>query len=284
MLYLKIGLISSFPSTRRAYCLSCLFTDHPKYSPSYRYLYNRIDHQKIIVNYPTEAMYQYDPILASALDSFRFYLDDPNREVIDRLRRAGIRYIAVSDSRIKVKFDDMGYTPLVYLDGVAIYEFKAVNELDLKSLVLCNAFTLGDDLTYDHSLPTQVGTWSKGGISSTGVAGALLYGPYASIGPGKYNLNIYGILPSGSVTIEVVSKMGGVNYLNFILDRSMVNSDGSFSIQKTVNIDKDVVNGLEVRVWVNTDSVIEVQGYVLNKADSAGSSSQCQGLKFNLGR
>jgi hypothetical protein len=247
-------------------------------------MYNRIDHQKIVVNYPSSSMIQYDPILASALDSFRFYLDDPNREVIDRLRRAGIRYIAVSDSRIKVKFDDMGYTPLVYLDGVAIYEFEAVNELDLKSLVLCNAFTLGDDLTYDNSLPTLVGTWSTGGISSTGVAGALVYGPYASIGAGEYDLNIYGILSSGSVTIEVVSKMGGVNYLNFILDRSMVNSDGSFSIQKTVNIDKDVVNGLEVRVWVNTDSVIEVQGYVLNKADSAGSSSQCQGLKFNLGR
>lgn len=262
-----------------------LLLELPYYGPSdppelsYRYMYDYIDHKKMFVNYPSSSMYQYDPILASGLDQFKHYLNNPDREVIDLLRRAGIRYIAVSDSQIKAQFDDMGYLPLVYLDGVAIYEFDAVNEINLKSLVLCNNFTLDYDLANDHSLPSNVGIWSNGGISSTGVEGALLLGPYAPVGAGEYTLKMYGILESGSVNIDIVSQKGIVVHQKFTLDKSMVDSDGYFAIQKTVNIDRDV-NDLEVRVWVNKDSMIEVQGYALSKA---GSSSQCQGLIFNKG-
>jgi len=245
--------------------------------PSYRYMYNRIDHKKTIVNYPSGLMYRYDPILASGLDQFEHYLNNPNREVIDLLRRAGIRYIAVSNAQIKAKFDDMGYVPLVYLDGVAIYEFDAVNEINLKSLVLCNKFTLEYDLSIDRSLPSNVGIWSKTGISSTGVAGALLLGPNTPVGAGEYTFKMYGILSSGSATIEIVSQKGNVVYQKFTLDKSMVASDGYFAIQKTVNIDRDV-NDLEVRVWVGRDTITEIQGYELSKA---GSSLQCQGLMFS---
>jgi len=261
-----------------------LLLELPFYSPSdspelgYRYLYNYIDHKKMIVNDPSNLMYQYDPILASGLDQFKQYLNNPNREVIDLLRSTGIKYIAVSDSKIKAKFDDMGYKPLVYLDGVAIYEFDAVNEFDLKSLVLCNTFALEYDLANVHSLPSNVGIWSAGGISSNGgLEGALLFGPYAPVGAGEYTLKMYGILSSGSVNIDIVSQKGIVVHQKFTLDRSMVDSDSSFSIQKTVNI-SSAVKDLEVRVWVNKDSIIEVQGYALSKADS---SLQCQGLMFN---
>lgn len=260
-----------------------LLLELPFYGPSgglgigYRYMYNRIDHQKTIVNFPAFLMFITDPILASGLDQFKTYVNNPTLEVIDLLRRAGIRYIAVSDSQIKAQFDIMGYTPLIYQDGVAIYEFDAVDEFDLKSLVLCNTFPLEYDLDNDQSLFSLVGIWSNGGISSTGVEGALLYGPYVPVGAGEYNLKMYGILSSGSVNIDIVSQKGIVVYQKFTLDRSMVASDGSFSIQKTVNIDSDA-NDLEVRVLVNKDSIIEVQGYELNKA---GSRSQCQGLMFN---
>jgi len=261
-----------------------LLLELPFYGPSdvpesgYIYMYNRIDHDKKLVNYPSHSMYQYDPKLASGLDQFKYYLNNPNREVIDKLRRAGVKYIAVSDSQIKAKFDNMDFTPIVYLDEVAIYEFDAVNEFDLKSLVLCNTFTLAYDLANDQSLPSLVGIWSESGISSKGgVEGALLFGPYIPVGAGEYNLNIYGILSSGSVIIDVVSQKGIVVHQKFTLDRSMVDSDGYFAIQKTVNIDSDV-NDLEVRFWVNKDSKIEVQGYTLSKADSG---LQCQGLMFN---
>lgn len=245
---------------------------------SYRYMYDYIDHKKMFINYPSSQLYQYDPTLASGLDHFKKYLNNPDREVIDLLSRAGIKYLAVNDSIIKFKFDNMGYIPIVSLDGVAIYEFNAENEFDVKSLVLCNSLMLEYDKTNIQYLPSTVGILLPGGISSTGVGGYLLYGPFATVGAGEYNLHIYGNLSSGSVNIKIVSNRGNVEYRQFTLDRSMANIDGEFSIQRTVII-ADAVNDLEVKFLVNEDSAIEIRGYDFSNADS---SPQCQGLMFNL--
>jgi len=225
-------------------------------------------------------MYKTNPLLASGLDQFKHYLNNPDREIIDLLRQADIKYIAVSDSKIKTKFDDMDYEPLVYLDGVAIYELGAVDDFDLKSLVLCNTFMLDYDFSTDRSLPSSpsnTGIWSNTGISSNGVEGALLYGPYVPVSAGVYNLKMYGKLSSGSVNVDVVSQVGTVTHLKLTLDKSLVDSDGNFSVQKTVSIDRNV-NDLQIRVWVNKESNIEIQGYVLSKVDS---HLLCQGLMFN---
>jgi len=263
-----------------------LLLELPFYGPSdapelsYPYLYNRIYHKKTIVNYPTYLMYKTNPLLASGLDQFKHYLNNPDREIIDLLRQADIKYIAVSDSKIKTKFDDMDYEPLVYLDGVAIYELGAVDDFDLKSLVLCNTFMLDYDFSTDRSLPSSpsnTGIWSNTGISSNGVEGALLYGPYVPVSAGVYNLKMYGKLSSGSVNVDVVSQVGTVTHLKLTLDKSLVDSDGNFSVQKTVSIDRNV-NDLQIRVWVNKESNIEIQGYVLSKVDS---HLLCQGLMFN---
>lgn len=261
-----------------------LLLELPFYGPSdvpelsYRYKYNYIDHKKKFVNYPSHLMYQYDPNLASALDQFKQDVNNPNREVIDLLRRAGVKYIAVSDAQIKAQFDNMGYTPLIYQEGVAIYEFYAEDEFDLESLVLCNSLPLEYDLSVNQNLPSNVGVWSTSGISTKGgVEGALLFGPYVPLGMGTYTFKIYGILSSGSVNIDIVSEKGNIVHQKFTLDRSMVDSDGYFDIQKEVNIDSDV-NDLEVRVLVNKDSIVDVQGYALSKADPG---LQCQGLMFN---
>ena len=245
--------------------------------PSYRYLYNFFDHKKELINYPASTMYQYDPVFALGLDQFKYYLNNPNPAVINLLSKAGVKYIAVSDSTIKAKFDALGYKPIVSQGGVAIYEFNATNEIDLKTLVLCNAATLKYDLSNLHYLPTNVGIISDQGISSNGKAGLLLSGPYAHVGAGTYTLKLYGTLSAGLVNIEIVSKNGTVIHQQFTLDTSVAANDGFFDIQKTVNINNDV-NDLEVRVMINKNSIIEVQGYIFSKVDT---NLQCQKLLFS---
>ena len=260
-----------------------LLLELPFYGPSesqanYRYIYNYIDHKKEFVNYPTQLMVQYDPILATGLEQFKYYLNNPNRDVIDRLRRAGIKYIAVSDPKIKKRFDSMGYAPLIYEGETAIYEFDATNELDLKSLVLCNKFLLEYDLSVSQNLSSNVGTWTDSGISSSGgVEGALLYGPYAPLNAGTYSFKMYGTLTSGTVNVDITSHGGTVVYEKFTLDKSMADSSGEFVIQKELVLDKDV-SDLEVRVWVNKDSQVEIQGYAINFPNPI---PQCQDLLFN---
>lgn len=112
------------------------------------------------------------------------------------------------------------------------------------------------------SLPSMIGAMQNGYRVSDGQPGFLIYGPYASIKSGDYELTVVGSSKfSNGSYIDVVSGSGAVVHARFEVE----NSSENFLLESgSINLPKNV-SDLEIRVWAEKDSVIQIKGYELTQ-------------------
>lgn len=117
-------------------------------------------------------------------------------------------------------------------------------------------------------LPSEagVGTLANGKISSTGKAGYLIFGPYASLDAGTYQVTLNGAiesLPEGShIVVDVVSGQGA-NTLGST-EISAVPATGAPLAEFTASLPSNV-SDIEVRVHVPENAHASVSGYHLEQ-------------------
>lgn len=108
---------------------------------------------------------------------------------------------------------------------------------------------------------TEVGSLDQGVLSSTSRSGFLLFGPYASLAPGKYRLILNGkVQNSENVRIDVVSSRGSISHGEFRIESDA--PIGGVILDETIFIDAHLADA-EVRVWVGDASVLSVSSYSL---------------------
>lgn len=119
--------------------------------------------------------------------------------------------------------------------------------------------SLGQD-----ELPSEsgVGIVTNGEISSTGKEGYLIFGPYAALDAGTYQVTVSGAVDSLSegshVTVDVVSNQGA-NTLGSV-EISADSATGMPLAEFTATLPSDV-SDMEVRVFVPANSRVSVSGY-----------------------
>jgi glycosyltransferase involved in cell wall biosynthesis len=112
----------------------------------------------------------------------------------------------------------------------------------------------------DTSLKTIVGLRSPEGLETTARDGNLLHGPYISIGPGKYKVNVFGKITSNNISnpkIEVVINSGKdiiteSNIKNNVNSNPEIIADTYFTIEHNNCID------LEFRINVAKEDNIRI--------------------------
>ncbi len=120
-----------------------------------------------------------------------------------------------------------------------------------------NLSYFGPDLT---DLPSSAGIFSEISVTTNGVSGALLFGPYALLHAGEYTLQVFGTLATpAEARIDVTGSSGADVFFNapIVSDR-----DGVLLGPVTVSIPADSAN-VEVRIWVTEASDLVVTGYSL---------------------
>lgn len=111
-------------------------------------------------------------------------------------------------------------------------------------------------------LPTQVGTRVDAKLVSNGSAGYLLFGPYARLQAGTYNLLVKGdveTLPEGGKVIVDVAAARGAKVLGQ-QDVTDIGALPSFDIEVPAD-----TSDIEVRVRVPADAKVSVEAYQLVK-------------------
>lgn len=109
-------------------------------------------------------------------------------------------------------------------------------------------------------LRSSAGVFSDDSISTNGVAGALLYGPYALLHSGEYTLTVFGTVTTpAEARVDVTGSSGDVVFFD-----APINSDtaGVLLGPAPVMIPADSENA-EVRIWVTEASELQVTGYSL---------------------
>ena len=111
-------------------------------------------------------------------------------------------------------------------------------------------------------LPSQVGLIDGDMKRSDGHAGFLIYGPYASLGEGRYRLELFGSSAEvGGAYVDVVSANASRQHGRFPL---RIGSDGFLAVDGAVALPADAF-GVEVRVWVSEASKLQLTGYRLSR-------------------
>jgi hypothetical protein len=109
-------------------------------------------------------------------------------------------------------------------------------------------------------LPTSVGKFESGSIKTTSKPGYLIFGPYANLPKGKYNLTIFGESSfAGGSFVDIISDRGLKTYEKLEIPS---NKKGVLIQNAPILIDENVQD-MEIRIWVNTDNVITLSGYKL---------------------
>jgi hypothetical protein len=111
-------------------------------------------------------------------------------------------------------------------------------------------------------LPSRVGSVKQGRFISDGRRGFLLFGPYAPMESGNYRLLVFGGAQApGSSWTDVVSDRGRTVHARFALADPPPNaSDALLAGRVKLN---SPVNDLEVRIFVDEDARIQIEGYRL---------------------
>ena len=110
------------------------------------------------------------------------------------------------------------------------------------------------------NLPGTVGVLEKNARKTDGKAGALVFGPYASIKAGNYELNVYGSSDFvGGAYVDVVSDKGRLVYGRFNIEKD---AKGKLLRNAVVHLTAGV-SDIEVRVWVGEHDSLELVGYSL---------------------
>lgn len=115
----------------------------------------------------------------------------------------------------------------------------------------------------NSGIPHQVGILRSNKIITDGRPGFIAFGPQVTMSSGKYLLQIYGTAQNiDGAKIDVISD-GGVNILaNFEHISSPVSSE--ILLEKEIQLNEQSKQ-LEVRIFVNTKTVLDLSGYKLRR-------------------
>jgi glycosyltransferase involved in cell wall biosynthesis len=109
----------------------------------------------------------------------------------------------------------------------------------------------------DERLGSQVGARSGLRISTTGVSGYLIYGPYLQLTAGHYQVRVHGLvtrLGLPKAYADVATSQGTDVHASSILSVSLVDT-----VLAEMEVDlKLIVTDLEVRLWVAADSELSI--------------------------
>lgn len=109
-------------------------------------------------------------------------------------------------------------------------------------------------------LPSQVGLIKDGLRKSDGRAGFMVFGPYYSLKAGSYRLSVYGSsIVLNDVYVDVVSANGNNIHAKYNLQQY---ADDVLMSNAIVHLPSDVLD-IEVRVWVDQNSELQLMGYKL---------------------
>jgi hypothetical protein len=131
-------------------------------------------------------------------------------------------------------------------------------------------FVTRDMLRVSHfeswDMPSEVGELRDGSLVSTGQPGLLVYGPYVPMNAGNYTFVVTGAASSTrSAWVDVVSSVGSVHHASFPLRPTAEGETGVLASGR-LSLDEDVVD-LEVRIYVEADDEVRLDGYELVRVD-----------------
>ncbi|GAB2479667.1 hypothetical protein GCM10027082_33230 [Comamonas humi] len=136
---------------------------------------------------------------------------------------------------------------------------KIIQEIEDK---YCLAQNCVRDSKFSQGTLTQVGKIVDGSLVATGKPGFLHFGPYTALHAGDYMLSVHGSAENaGAAWVDVVSGKGSVNHGKFMLEES-VNVQKNLLIQTPIHLPHRV-DDLEIRVYVDADAEISLDGYDL---------------------
>ncbi|WP_157062582.1 hypothetical protein [Pseudoxanthomonas dokdonensis] len=143
-------------------------------------------------------------------------------------------------------------------------------EIELRSLsyLFSNSQPVGTEIyigSDDQRIKTQQGEKKDSGLVSNGKSGYLAYGPYISLGPGKYEITLYGTSTTPA-TLDVCHAHGRKILASKDVQESV--DLGGKSILGRLDIDIAIpVSNLEVRVRVGEGSDTAVEGIAFKRVD-----------------
>ena len=141
-------------------------------------------------------------------------------------------------------------------DGYAIWTGPRV--WIIPHAVKCYASSLSKKGGSLLMLPSQVGKPGSGARQTDGRSGYLVYGPYADLRAGIYQLDVYGsAAQAGEAHVDIVSSEGTVTYARFDVKSG---SEGFLVKAEEVQLRSDI-SGAEIRVWVSEGASLELTGY-----------------------
>ena len=114
----------------------------------------------------------------------------------------------------------------------------------------------------DKRMHTQVGERSGQAMHTTGTAGLLVFGPYASVSAGAYQMQLKGKAYTSTTNcwLDVSCKAGTQRLLYEELPEP--NAQGDWSVTTNLLLDSSVED-LEIRVWVSAVTVLNLMSIVL---------------------
>ncbi len=117
-------------------------------------------------------------------------------------------------------------------------------------------------------IPSQVGTHTGTGMKTDGRPGYLMFGPYQPMKAGEYNLQVTGKMYFGgdSVIVDVIDHKADKIYARFKGIGAQNILPTNVLLEKRVILDEDV-DALEVRVRVDKDADLFIDGYTLRAAN-----------------
>lgn len=109
---------------------------------------------------------------------------------------------------------------------------------------------------------SQVGSLKDSALVTTGREGFLSFGPYATMGSGKYRLVVKGTAEViESAWVDVVSGSGAVEHARFELSSSFYDETGVLAAGTVIL--PEAVDDLEVRIYVGEGDSVRLDGYKL---------------------
>lgn len=186
-------------------------------------------------------------------------------------------HIAFPDSAPTAQFPwPLSEKPLEWNEFTSVIEkvlhHSRKHRFSNQSFVGSTLSPLLSDYELDPTTPpmrTNVGQASERGLTTTGHAGFLLFGPYLSVIPGKYWVRISGIVGLGGaegVTIDVTAKLGTLTLAREKLATTLcgiLDTKIYFEVLPSGHVD------LEVRVQVDAADEIVIKSITFTSAENA---------------
>ena len=140
-----------------------------------------------------------------------------------------------------------------------LHLMQQVKNLKQNNCILLSQCIEFDSFDSENSF-TQVGKYIDGSIQTTGRKGFLIYGPYQTLLPGEYQLDLNGVIGKNGegIWLDIVSDQGKTQHAKFELQSNIKNN----LLSEKIVFEKQVSN-VEVRVFVEESSEIIIDSYKL---------------------